>query len=200
MVELSAKEAQPKTKDLGREIDRIKVEVRNFPPPSMEWLRLLTRRTRSLARPWCHIVAITGLLRLRRSIPKRSSGSITTGSVVGRNGSPARGFTWRTWEDQPRRRHLTHRLLNMLKDASAVADVAELEEDQGIAVDDDDAKDVENSEFCKPPPILRAKVMTKTVASAGIQRTSDIKRPAASEPSSQESEEKAQPKKKAKKA
>lgn len=99
------------------------------------------------------------------------------------------------------------RLVGDLGEAGLVSSAAELEEDQGIAIDEDEAIDVENGEFCKPAPIVRRPAPTKSAplgkispaaaAAVNIERVDSYKRSATDTPSSQEEVVK---KKKAKKA
>jgi len=79
------------------------------------------------------------------------------------------------------------RLIGVLVDADQILDKPTFEDDQGINGDDEEAKEVENGEFCKPPQVIR-KPVVKAVAAA-------TKRASSSNSSSQEA-----PKKKTKKA
>ncbi|OCF36103.1 hypothetical protein I316_01975 [Kwoniella heveanensis BCC8398] len=60
---------------------------------------------------------------------------------------------WRKeWVD---RRKVYKEILGMLSEGGQVSDKATFEEDQGITLDDDDALEVEQGEFCKPTAMPR---------------------------------------------
>ena len=126
--------------------------------------------------------------RSRRSTKISSSG--TSSGVIGGRCTRSK-CVCRYWLDQCSTGRsdtlLTLRLIGVLVDADQILDKPTFEDDQGINGDDEEAKEVENGEFCKPPPVIR-KPVVKAVAAA-------TKRASSSNSSSQEA-----PKKKTKKA
>jgi 26S proteasome regulatory subunit (ATPase 3-interacting protein) len=85
---------------------------------------------------------------------------------------------------------LTSSATGMLVDSGVVIKVTEFEDDQGINVDDEEAIEVEQGEFCKPPAPARMIAKRKMGAVVVTAKKSE---------SSQSSQEKEKPKKKAKK-
>lgn len=67
---------------------------------------------------------------------------------------------------------LTPRLLGMLIDAGQILDTPSFEDDQGINADDEEAKEIENGEFCKPPQIIRKPVAKAITSVVGAKRSS----------------------------
>ena len=59
----------------------------------------------------------------------------------------------------------------MLIDADQVQDTPSFEDDQGIDGDNEEAKEIEKSEFCKPPQIVRKPVAKVTSASVAAKRS-----------------------------
>lgn len=85
----------------------------------------------------------------------------------------------------------------MLTDGGQITDKNQFEDDQGINPDEDDAKEIENGEFCKPPLIVRKPITKSNAASSTLKTapTTGSKRPAT--PASASDEPESQPKKKA---
>ena len=75
-----------------------------------------------------------------------------------------------------------HRTLGFLQDAEQVPDKAAFEDEQGICPDDDDAKEVESGEFCRPqavarPPRANSNGTTKkTKVGTTANTTNEVKR------------------------
>lgn len=87
--------------------------------------------------------------------------------------------------------------MGMMSEGGQVLDTASFEDDQGINSDDEEAKEIEQGEFCQARPMLRKPPAKKAVAApptatVAAKRTAEI----ASTP---EAEENSQQKKRAKK-
>jgi 26S proteasome regulatory subunit, ATPase 3, interacting protein len=61
-------------------------------------------------------------------------------------------------------------LLGLLVENGQIAQTKDFEEDQGINPDDEEAKDIENGEFCKPGNTNKAKIIKKVEPAVPTKR------------------------------
>ncbi|WOO86047.1 homologous-pairing protein 2 [Vanrija pseudolonga] len=126
-AELASMEALPKTKELGREINRVDAEV----------------GTRREIRKLTHQNTMT----LAALAPFRGDGEAKADpmSAADRDVIDKGWIRWRKeWTD---RKKLYKSIMGILGDAGMVANQAEFEDEQGVEVDDDEAQEVDRGEF-----------------------------------------------------
>ncbi|KAK8845437.1 hypothetical protein IAR55_006150 [Kwoniella newhampshirensis] len=146
--DLSAKEALPKTKELGKEIERIRID---------------------------NEITLKALLPFRGDMNGGQS-SIEALSAEKIKKIDVHFIKWR--KEWTERRKVYKELMDQLAESGQIQSTAVFEEDQGINLDDDEAKEVEEGEFCRPPsPTKRGGGMgkpsqlQKVMGSAGVKRS-----------------------------
>nr|XP_031863618.1 uncharacterized protein CI109_000870 [Kwoniella shandongensis]KAA5530690.1 hypothetical protein CI109_000870 [Kwoniella shandongensis] len=124
-TELATAESLPKTKELGKEIERVKND---------------------------NEVTLSALLPFRGDASGGQS-NITPLSAEDTKKIDAEFNKWRKeWVD---RRKVYKELIGLMADGGQIQSTPVFEEDQGIDLDNDKAKEVEQGEFCRPPTAIK---------------------------------------------
>ncbi|ORY34339.1 Tat binding protein 1-interacting protein-domain-containing protein [Naematelia encephala] len=116
--ELSTQEAQPRTSEISKEIERVKAE---------------------------NEMTLRAILPFRGSADSKSNATPMSAEDTRRIDEEF--IKWR--KEWVSRRKMYKELLGMLQDGGQITDVNSFQDDQGIIVDDHEAKEVEEGEFCK---------------------------------------------------